>query len=129
MTIELIFGLFEGVCKSHSFITVREVARKESYSALTRRDLQMQPRRALRGHTGKVHALHWSTDSRHIVSVSQDNKMIVWNAFNSVKQLVVPLRSKWIATCAFSPSGRQVAAGGFGGSCSVYRVGVCDSLM
>lgn len=102
---------------------MREVARRSpSYAPLR---VRLQPRRALLGHAGKVHALHWSTDSHHLVSVAQCGKLIVWNAFGATKQLVVPLRSTWVATCAFAPSGRVVASGGMGSVCSIFRVGVC----
>jgi len=39
----------------------------------------MKQRRILKGHFGKIYALHWSEDSRHLVSASQDGKLIVWN--------------------------------------------------
>ena len=29
------------------------------------------------GHFGKIYAMHWSSDSRHLVSASQDGKLIV----------------------------------------------------
>ena len=34
-------------------------------------------RRTLRGHFGKIYAMHWAKDSRHLVSASQDGKLIV----------------------------------------------------
>lgn len=39
----------------------------------------------MRGHLAKVYALHWSTDSQHIVSASQDGKLIVWDAYTANK--------------------------------------------
>lgn len=39
-------------------------------------------RRTLKGHFGKVYAMHWSGDSQHLVSASQDGKLIVWNAID-----------------------------------------------
>ena len=80
-------------------------------------------RRTLRGHFGKVYALHWSGDSQHLVSASQDGKLIVWNALQSVKTQAIPLRSSWVMTCAFEQSkGNLVACGGLDNLCSIYQI-------
>jgi guanine nucleotide-binding protein G(I)/G(S)/G(T) subunit beta-1 len=80
-------------------------------------------RRTLRGHFGKVYALHWSGDSQHLVSASQDGKLIVWNALQSVKTQAIPLRSSWVMTCAFEQSkGTLVACGGLDNLCSIYQI-------
>jgi guanine nucleotide-binding protein G(I)/G(S)/G(T) subunit beta-1 len=80
-------------------------------------------RRILKGHFGKVYAMHWSADSTHLVSASQDGKLIVWNAMQNVKTQAIPLRSSWVMTCAFEPSkGNLVACGGLDNLCSVYQV-------
>ena len=42
-------------------------------------------RRVLRGHFGKIYSMHWSGDSQHLVSASQDGKLIVWDAYSSAK--------------------------------------------
>jgi WD40 repeat protein len=44
-------------------------------------------RRILKGHQGKVLALDWSNDKRHMVSSSQDGKLIVWDAFSANKEV------------------------------------------
>jgi guanine nucleotide-binding protein subunit beta-5 len=41
----------------------------------------------LKGHQGKVLALDWSIDKRHMVSSSQDGKVIVWDAFGANKEV------------------------------------------
>ncbi|KAF5394719.1 hypothetical protein PHET_10487 [Paragonimus heterotremus] len=41
--------------------------------------IQMRTRCTLRGHLAKIYAMHWSTDSRNLVSASQDGKLIVWD--------------------------------------------------
>ena len=38
----------------------------------------IKQRKLLKGHYGKVYAMHWSGDSRRLVSASQDGKLIVW---------------------------------------------------
>jgi len=83
----------------------------------------MKQRRILKGHFGKIYAMHWaSNDSRHLVSASQDGKLIIWNAFTTNKVHAIPLRSSWVMTCAYSPSGNLVACGGLDNLCSIYRL-------
>jgi len=84
--------------------------------------LNIKQRRILKGHFGKIYALHWSSDNRHMVSASQDGKLIIWNAFSTNKVHAIPLRSSWVMTCAYSPSGTFVACGGLDNLCSIYKV-------
>lgn len=82
----------------------------------------MRPRRALRGHLAKIYAMHWAADRRHLVSASQDGKLIVWDAYTTNKVHAIPLRSSWVMTCAYSPSGNYVACGGLDNICSIYSL-------
>ncbi len=50
----------------------------------------MKPRRTLKGHLAKIYAMHWGNDKRHLVSASQDGKLIVWDAYTTNK--VTPSR-------------------------------------
>src|SRR5690349_6045867 len=59
-------------------------------------------RRVLKGHFGKVYAMHWSGKAaEYVVSASQDGKLIVWHANTTHKVQAIPLRSSWVMTCAF----------------------------
>jgi len=98
---------------------LQDRATKE-HVALTQLDAKQ--RRILKGHFGKIYALHWATDSRHLVSASQDGKLIIWNGFTTNKVHAIPLRSSWVMTCAYSPSGNMVACGGLDNLCSVYKL-------
>lgn len=81
-------------------------------------------RRNLRGHFGKVYAMHWSGDNTHLVSASQDGKLIIWNGYTTNKLQAIPLRSSWVMTCAFEQSqNRLVACGGLDNLCSIYQLG------
>jgi len=83
----------------------------------------IKPRRILKGHFGKIYALSWSEkDHRHLVSASQDGKLIIWNGFTTNKVHAIPLRSSWVMTCAYAPSGDFVACGGLDNLCSVYKL-------
>ena len=82
----------------------------------------MKTRKALKGHLAKIYAMHWSTDRRHLVSASQDGKLIIWDAYTTNKVHAIPLRSSWVMTCAYAPSGNYVACGGLDNICSVYNL-------
>ena len=163
--------------------------------------LAMRPRRTLRGHLAKIYAMNWSADNRHLVSASQDGKLIVWDAYTTNKVYAfflcetvailpcvgvlashrrlslaivrilelscrafhvyllsrtfvgrqclspharveiltrfrfhlprafaqvhaIPLRSSWVMTCAYAPSGNFVACGGLDNICSIYSLKV-----
>lgn len=45
----------------------------------------MRTRRTLRGHLAKIYAMHWGSDSRNLVSASQDGKLIVWDSHTTNK--------------------------------------------
>eukprot|EP00814_Leptocylindrus_danicus_P016987 CAMPEP_0116024294 /NCGR_PEP_ID=MMETSP0321-20121206/12221_1 /TAXON_ID=163516 /ORGANISM="Leptocylindrus danicus var. danicus, Strain B650" /LENGTH=353 /DNA_ID=CAMNT_0003495977 /DNA_START=259 /DNA_END=1320 /DNA_ORIENTATION=+ len=80
-------------------------------------------RRTLKGHFGKVYAMHWSGDSQQLVSASQDGKLIIWNAQTTNKAQAIPLRSSWVMACAFEQSsGGMVACGGLDNLCSIYSL-------
>ena len=98
---------------------VRDVARQR-VDALPR--LTMKTKRTLKGHLAKIYAMHWSTDRRHLVSASQDGKLIIWDAYTTNKVHAIPLRSSWVMTCAYSPSGNYVACGGLDNICSIYNL-------
>ncbi|KAJ3043209.1 guanine nucleotide-binding protein subunit beta 1 [Rhizophlyctis rosea] len=82
----------------------------------------MKVRRTLKGHLAKIYAMHWASDKRHLVSASQDGKLIVWDAYTTNKVHAIPLRSSWVMTCAYAPSGNYVACGGLDNICSIYNL-------
>jgi guanine nucleotide-binding protein G(I)/G(S)/G(T) subunit beta-1 len=81
-----------------------------------------RPRRILKGHFGKIYGMHWGADSRHLVSASQDGKLIIWDGYTTMKLHAIPLRSTWVMACAYAPSGLMVACGGLDNMCTVYKV-------
>ena len=81
-------------------------------------------RRVLKGHFGKVYAMHWGGKTTElVVSASQDGKLIVWNANTTHKVQAIPLRSSWIMTCAFEQtSNKYIGCGGLDNICSIYTL-------
>eukprot|EP00768_Dysnectes_brevis_P002283 gnl/Dysnectes_brevis/1747_a1994_1626.p1 GENE.gnl/Dysnectes_brevis/1747_a1994_1626~~gnl/Dysnectes_brevis/1747_a1994_1626.p1 ORF type:complete len:344 (-),score=67.64 gnl/Dysnectes_brevis/1747_a1994_1626:153-1184(-) len=84
--------------------------------------LSMKCRRLLKGHVAKIYSLSWANDSTRLVSASQDGKLIVWNALTTNKEAIMPLRSPWVMSCAFSPSGNLVACGGLENLVTVFNL-------
>jgi len=79
-------------------------------------------RNVLKGHYGKIYALHWGPHNK-LVSASQDGKLLIWGGKSANKLYAIPLRSSWVMTCAYSPAGTTVACGGLDNLCSIYDVG------
>ncbi|KAI6179546.1 BMA-GPB-1, isoform a [Aphelenchoides besseyi] len=91
--------------------------------------IQMQTRRTLRGHLAKISALHWSADSRNVVSASQDGKLIVWDSLSTNKLHAIPLKSSFVMACCYAPSGSFVACGGLDNRCSIYSLRTREGLV
>jgi len=83
---------------------------------------KIRPRRTLRGHLAKIYAMHWAAERSNLVSASQDGKLLVWDAITTNKVHAIPLRSSWVMTCAYAPSGGFVACGGLDNICSIYNL-------
>jgi len=99
--------------------TLKTVAKE--VPALNPKD-KLKIRRTLKGHLAKIYAMFWSDDKIHLVSASQDGKLLVWDAVTTNKVHAIPLRSSWVMTCSYSPSGGFVACGGLDNICSVYNL-------
>ncbi|KAM4539612.1 guanine nucleotide-binding protein G(I)/G(S)/G(T) subunit beta-3b [Odontesthes bonariensis] len=84
--------------------------------------VQLKLRKTLKGHLAKIYAMHWAEDARHMVSASQDGKLLVWDTFTGNKVTAVPLKSAWVMSVAFAPSGGFVASGGLDNVCTVYNI-------
>ena len=98
------------------------VATEATNKGISAASVTLKPRRTLKGHFGKIYAMHWSADSKNLVSASQDGKLIIWNGYTTNKLQAIPLRSSWVMTCAYAPSGNFVACGGLDNLCSIYKL-------
>lgn len=81
--------------------------------------LGVKQRKHLKGHMSKVLCMDWSQDKRHIVSSSQDGKVIVWDAYTTNKEHAITMPTTWVMACAYAPSGSMIACGGLDNKCSV----------
>uniref|UniRef100_A0A452EDK7 G protein subunit beta 3 n=1 Tax=Capra hircus TaxID=9925 RepID=A0A452EDK7_CAPHI len=89
--------------------------------------VQMRTRRTLRGHLAKIYAMHWATDSNHVCLSSAQavgKRLARWEApaIPPLQVHAIPLRSSWVMTCAYAPSGNFVACGGLDNMCSIYSL-------
>jgi guanine nucleotide-binding protein subunit beta-5 len=84
--------------------------------------INIKPRRILKGHQAKVLCSDWSPDKRHIVSSSQDGKLIIWDAFSTNKEHALTMAATWIMSCSYSTSGNAVACGGLDNKVTVYPI-------
>jgi len=85
---------------------------------------KLKYRRTLKGHLAKIYAMHWTEQAKsyHLVSASQDGKLLIWDGLSTNKIHAIPLRSSWVMTCAYSPGGNYVACGGLDNTCSIYSL-------
>ncbi|XP_041987742.1 guanine nucleotide-binding protein subunit beta-2 [Aricia agestis] len=89
--------------------------------------IRLVVKKTLKGHINKVNSVHYSGDSRHCVTGSLDGKLIIWDTWSGNKVQVIALRSAWVMSVAFSPSGNFVACGGMDNMCTVYDVNNRDA--
>ncbi|PVV03857.1 hypothetical protein BB560_001639 [Smittium megazygosporum] len=91
--------------------------------------ISLKVRRTLKGHLAKIYAMHWAKNIMQLVSASQDGKLIVWNAISTNKIHMVPLRSSWVMTCAYSPSANFAACGGLDNVCSIFNLNTKEGVV
>ncbi len=46
---------------------------------------KLKIRRTLKGHLAKIYAMQWADDRTHLVSASQDGKLLVWDGLTTNK--------------------------------------------
>ena len=74
------------------WLTVEEYA--HDIPPITKND-KLKIRRTLKGHLSKIYAMQWAADAHHLVSASQDGKLLVWDGLTTNKLHAIPLRSTW----------------------------------
>jgi guanine nucleotide-binding protein G(I)/G(S)/G(T) subunit beta-1 len=108
--------------KSKRDQTLVEEAKGQSFANIRMAPGQMKMRRTLKGHFGKVTAMHWGGDGKLLISASQDGNLLVWNAALNQKLQVITLKSSYVMACGIeSVNGNLIACGGLDNLCTVYR--------
>jgi len=80
-------------------------------------------KRTLKGHLAKIYSTAWAQiDNLHLVSASQDGKLLVWDALTTNKTHAIHLRSNWVMACDYSPDSIFVASGGLDNICSIFSL-------
>ncbi|CAG01749.1 unnamed protein product, partial [Tetraodon nigroviridis] len=76
--------------------------------------IQMRTRRTLRGHLAKIYAMHWGTDSRLLVSASQDGKLIIWDSYTTNKMTATHWQDLfgYLSCCRFLDDNQIVTSSG-----------------
>uniref|UniRef100_A0A915HS75 Uncharacterized protein n=1 Tax=Romanomermis culicivorax TaxID=13658 RepID=A0A915HS75_ROMCU len=73
--------------------------------------------------------MDWSNDKRHIVSSSQDGKVIVWDGFTTNKEHAITMPTTWVMACAYAPSNNMIACGGLDNKCTVFPLSFDEDIM
>jgi len=98
---------------------------------LPQEETNFRQRKTLRGHYGKIYAMQWRPEAKtddeadNLVSASQDGKLIIWNGRTTNKIRMISLKSSWVMTCSYAPSGDLVACGGLDNMCTIF--GMADA--
>jgi len=96
---------------------------KRSQQSNFRSSQSIKKRRDLKGHFGKVVAMHWSSDSYRLVSAGQDGNLLVWNALTANKIRSIALKSSYVMGVGIEQTkGDMVACGGLDNLCTIYRL-------
>jgi len=76
---------------SQEIMQMRRKTEKKNWMQIESKDKfsnifpQIRYRKVLKGHFGKIYAMHWAQHDKGLVSASQDGKLIIWNAFTTHK--------------------------------------------
>eukprot|EP00980_Cylindrotheca_fusiformis_P001914 scaffold437_cov111-Cylindrotheca_fusiformis.AAC.12 len=102
--------------------TIASAAEKVG-SAMIRAPPSTKTRRVLKGHFGKITALHWGGDSRRLVSASQDGNLLLWNAVTANKLRSFTLKSSYVMSVGIEQKkGNMIACGGLDNLCTIYKL-------
>lgn len=115
-------GRFDEILKSNNDATIAAAAERTG-SAMIRGPPATRTRRTLKGHFGKITALHWGGDSRSLVSASQDGNLLLWNAVTANKVKSITLKSSYVMSVGIEQKrGNMIACGGLDNLCTIYNL-------
>jgi len=73
------------------------------------------------GHIEKIYSIAWRSDNRLLLSAGQDGKLIIWDTYANHAVGICKLKSCWVMSCDYSPSGELIGVGGLDNQCSIYK--------
>eukprot|EP01095_Lingulamoeba_sp_RSL-Kostka_P005640 TRINITY_DN1705_c2_g1_i1.p1 TRINITY_DN1705_c2_g1~~TRINITY_DN1705_c2_g1_i1.p1 ORF type:complete len:349 (-),score=154.04 TRINITY_DN1705_c2_g1_i1:182-1228(-) len=79
-------------------------------------------KRTLKGHSGKVYGMDWSSDSQTIATAAQDGILLIWDGVTTAKLNAYKLKCSWVLCCSYSPSGSVIGVGGLSNIVTLYGV-------
>jgi len=106
-----------------NILNVQQAKRDQSLSQPLKSSLRsLKLRRTLKGHFGKITALHWAPDAQ-VVSASQDGNVLLWNAQSGHKMASIQLKSAYVMAVGMEQTKQQlIACGGLDNLCTVYKL-------
>ncbi|EDV29817.1 uncharacterized protein TRIADDRAFT_49804 [Trichoplax adhaerens] len=104
------------------FVIQSKILRDSSATILHFDQLSYKIRRSLKGHQGKILRLDWTKNGQKLISSSQDGEVIMWDAFSSQKDIVIPQSTPWTMACSIDSVGSYIACGGVDNKCSIYDI-------
>jgi len=113
------YSLIYSSCMNVLPSTVTKVAQDQ---AISPRKTEIQTRRMLSGHFGKIYSIAWAQNSICLCSAAQDGKLILWNCQDNIKLHSISLRSSWVMSCGYSPDGRLVSSGGLDNIVTIHSL-------
>lgn len=75
------------------------------------------------GHEGPVYDVAYSSDGHWIATAGWDRRVLVWDVNNGTRLKEIAVFPDGVATVAFTPCCRYLAAGGMDGTITVFDVG------
>lgn len=85
----------------------------------------------LRGHTGAVLAVAWSSDEQWLATGSKDKTARIWNAATGVERLTLTGHAGAVQAVAIAPDGQLLATGSLDGTARLWsaRSGQCLQVL
>jgi WD40 repeat protein len=96
----------------HIWEPTKEPAKRGFLSTLTQ--ILSPDRKPIRlhGHQGRINALAWSPDGRHVAAATSTYQSIVWEVSSSIIAVSQTTNSAGVNAIAWSPDGKLLASGG-----------------
>jgi len=66
--------------------------------------------------------MDWGKNSKNLISVGQDGRLIEWDALNALKSSAILLPSVYVMCCAYSPSLEYAATGGLDNVITIFSM-------